>query len=412
MFELASFVTALVTIGTLMIFAWVISLWKRDASIADALWAILFVTAALTYYATAVETGLRGQLVLFLVIAWGFRLSLHIAWRNRGQPEDSRYQAIRSNNQPHFWLKSLYIVFGLQGLLAAIISIPLMIGVQGQQGLGALDFVAVALWLIGMVFEVIGDWQLAAFRRSPANAGRVLDTGLWRYTRHPNYFGEFCIWWGFYLLAVPAGGWWTIFSPLLMTWLLLRVSGVALLERDIGQRRPEYRDYIRRTSAFLPRPPRDMANPGAAEEITQPPASRQEPSAQDPSPASRRPRVFYDGGCPLCRREIDHYRRLDRQQQLEWIDITQQSDALVRNGLSYEQAMARFHVLDSSGRWQTGAHGFAELWSHLPYFRWLAWATRNLGLLTPLDVLYRHFARWRARRRCDGNLCSNQGKEA
>lgn len=129
----------------------------------------------------------------------------------------------------------------------------------------------------------------------------------------------------------------------------------------------------------------------------------------DTSMASTRPRVFYDGECPLCRREINHYRRLDRESRLDWIDITQRSDELARHGLSYEKAMARFHVLDFDGKWQTGAHGFAVLWSHLPYFRWLAWVTRRLRLLSPLDFLYRHFARWRARRRCAGDLCSTKG---
>ena len=128
-----------------------------------------------------------------------------------------------------------------------------------------------------------------------------------------------------------------------------------------------------------------------------------------PGATNTRPIVFYDGGCPLCRREIDHYRRLDSDNRIDWVDITSQTDELRRYGLSYEQAMARFHVLDSDGKWQTGAHGFAELWSHLPYFRWLAWLTRRLRLLAPLDILYRHFARWRARRRCAGDLCSTKG---
>ena len=177
-----------------------------------------------------------------MVAAWALRLSLYITVRNHGQPEDRRYAAIRANNQPHFWLKSLYIVFLLQGFLAWVICLPAIAAVSGQTPPGPLDYAGVLLWLAGMYFEVVGDYQLSRFRRSGAPQGAVLDTGLWRYTRHPNYFGEALVWWGFYLLALSAGAWWTVFAPLLMTFLLLRVSGVALLEKDICDRRPAYRD--------------------------------------------------------------------------------------------------------------------------------------------------------------------------
>ena len=203
----------------------------------------------------------------------------------------------------------------------------------------------------------------------------------------------------------------TVATGILMTWRMSKIPGIALLERNIGHRRPDYRDHRRLTSAFLRRLTRGAANPVAIEKTIHRPESEQERSIGNLSSATRRPRVFYDGGCPLCRREIEHYRRIDRQQRLVWVDITRQSDALRRNGLSYGEAMARFHVLDSSGRWHTGAHGFAELWSHLPYFRWLARATRGLGLLVPLDYLYRHFTRWRASRRCSEGLCSNKESE-
>jgi hypothetical protein len=122
--------------------------------------------------------------------------------------------------------------------------------------LGLLDYAGVALWFIGFFFEAVGDWQLTQFKRNPANVGKVMDHGLWRYTRHPNYFGDFAIWWGFYLIALAAGAWWSFIGPLLMTGLLLKVSGVALLEKDIGERRPGYADYIRRTNAFFPGPPK------------------------------------------------------------------------------------------------------------------------------------------------------------
>ena len=147
----------------------------------------------------------------------------------------------------------------MQGVLAWLISLPLLAGILGQQSLGWLDIAAVSLWCIGFLFEAVGDWQLARFKADPANKGRVMDRGLWRYSRHPNYFGNCCLWWGFYLLALAAGGWWSIISPILMTFLLLKVSGVSLLEQDITERRPAYRDYIQRTNAFVPGPSRARA---------------------------------------------------------------------------------------------------------------------------------------------------------
>ena len=146
-------------------------------------------------------------------------------------------------------------------MLAWILSLSLLGAISGEQPISAIDYVGVALWLVGMVFESVGDWQLARFKARPENADGVLDRGLWRYTRHPNYFGECCLWWGFYCLAVGAGAWWAVISPLLMTVLLLKVSGVALLEKDMPARRPAYATYVRRTSAFLPLPPRKIAHP-------------------------------------------------------------------------------------------------------------------------------------------------------
>jgi steroid 5-alpha reductase family enzyme len=194
-------------------------------------------------------------LVLFLVGVWAVRLSLFITLRNRGQGEDHRYQAIRQNHEPGFWWKSLYLIFGFQAILAWIISLPLLAAVLAPAPLNWLDYAAVCLWLVGLFFEAVGDQQLAEFRRDPRNRDRVMDQGLWRYTRHPNYFGETCIWWGFGLFALAGGAWWGLLGPVLMTVLLLRVSGVSLLEKDIGERRPGYRDYVARTNAFFPGPP-------------------------------------------------------------------------------------------------------------------------------------------------------------
>jgi len=237
-------------------FTWAISIPRRNVTIVDTLWPLLFVIAALSYALAAADTGPRATLLLALVSMWGLRLAAHLAWRNRGHEEDRRYRDIRRRNEPGFALKSLYLIFGFQALLAWVISLPLAGGIAATAPLGPLDGLGIALWAVGMVFEAGGDWQLARFRRDPANAGRVMDRGLWRYTRHPNYFGDFCVWWGFFLVALSGGAWWSVAGPLIMSFLLLRFSGVTLLEKDIGERRPAYAEYMRRTNAFFPGPPR------------------------------------------------------------------------------------------------------------------------------------------------------------
>jgi steroid 5-alpha reductase family enzyme len=256
MFDLHLWLLGLLPIMALALGTWLLSVEKRDVSIVDSVWSLLFLAAALTYTFTQPEAMPRTTLVLVLVTVWALRLSLHITQRSWGEPEDRRYQAIRARSQPGFTWKSLYLVFVLQGVLAWIISLPLLAAATSRQALGWLDALGVALWLIGFLCESIADWQLSRFKSNAANRGRVLDTGLWRYTRHPNYFGEFLVWWGFFLIALSAGGWWSVLSPMLMSLLLLRVSGVTLLEQDITERRPSYRDYIQRTNAFFPGPRR------------------------------------------------------------------------------------------------------------------------------------------------------------
>lgn len=238
------------------VFFWIISLQRNDVSIVDSLWSLMFLFVALVYGSMDGNSGPRELLILVLVAVWALRLSVYITWRNHGQPEDYRYQEIRGNNEPGFRYKSFYIVFLLQAVLAWVISLPLAAAISGQPDIGLLDYAGCALIVVGVFFEAIGDMQLSRFRRDPDNAGKVLDKGLWRYTRHPNYFGNFSLWWGFYLVALSAGAWWSVISPLLMTILLLKVSGVALLEKDISGRRPQYRQYIHRTNAFFPGMPR------------------------------------------------------------------------------------------------------------------------------------------------------------
>ena len=243
--------------------AWLYSVVRRDVSIVDGLWSLMILASLAAYIGFSGSWTARGALLLVLVAVWAIRLSVHITVRNHGKPEDRRYQAIRANNGPNFWFKSLYIVFGLQAVLAWFIAMPAIVASGSAVPLGWMDLAAVMAWSLGMYFEVVGDWQLLRFRRDRDTDNAVLDLGLWRYTRHPNYFGEALVWWGVYLAALPAGAWWTLLSPLLMTILLLRVSGVALLERDIAERRPAYREYIQRTSAFVPAPPRRVPRRGA-----------------------------------------------------------------------------------------------------------------------------------------------------
>ena len=250
--DMQTYLFALALILGVGVVAWAVSVAIRNVAFVDSLWSLFFLIAAVTFAAAAWPLSARGLLVTVLVAVWALRLSIYITARNWGEPEDHRYQKIRANNEPGFAFKSLYIVFGLQGVLAWFIAMPLLPAIMNPGDIGPLEIVAGALWLLGFVFEAGGDYQLARFKSDPSNKGRVLNTGLWRYTRHPNYFGDFCVWWAFYLFAVAAGGWWTVLSPVLMSLLLLKVSGVALLEKTITERRPEYADYIRRTNAFFP----------------------------------------------------------------------------------------------------------------------------------------------------------------
>jgi len=264
MFSLDIYLQALAVLALAAFGTWLLSLVRRNVAIVDSLWSLMFVMAAWTYAVRAAAWGPRAILVLALVTVWALRLSIYITVRNWGHGEDRRYQAIRARNQPHFEIKSLYLIFAFQALLAWIISLPLLGAISNSgahsnpdsNSLGILDIAGTLLWVVGFCFEAGGDWQLARFKADPANRGKVMDRGFWRYTRHPNYFGDFSVWWGLYLIAVAAGAWWSIIGPVGMSVMLMRVSGVTLLEKDIGERRPQYADYIRRTNAFFPGPPR------------------------------------------------------------------------------------------------------------------------------------------------------------
>lgn len=248
-----SYLVAGLSIWLLMTALWLVSLARRDSSIVDGFWGLGFVLYAWLYF-TLAPGGLpaRKWLVIIMTTVWGLRLSMHILWRNRGKGEDYRYRQWRNQHGWRWWWWSYLQVFLLQGALLWIISIPLLAAQIGRAPLGLLDYAAVLVWLVGFYFEAVGDYQLARFKADPANRGKVFTNGVWRYTRHPNYFGDAAQWWAFYLLALAAGGWWTIYSPLLMTYLLVRVSGVAMLEGNLAKSKPGYQEYIRKTSPFLP----------------------------------------------------------------------------------------------------------------------------------------------------------------
>jgi steroid 5-alpha reductase family enzyme len=216
----------------------------------------MIVGPALVYADLLASSGPRATGIIVLAVAWALRLSVYVAWRNWGRPEDRRYQAIRARNEPGFAWKSLYLVFGLQALLGWIVSMPLLAALAGKEPFGWLDAAGAAVAALGIGCEALADWQLARFKATGAGADAVMDRGLWRYTRHPNYFGEFLAWWGFYLMAAGCGGAWSVASPLLMSVLLLKVSGVTLLEADLAGRKPEYQAYVARTNAFFPGPRR------------------------------------------------------------------------------------------------------------------------------------------------------------
>ncbi len=235
---------------------WALSLALRDVSIIDIFWGLGFVVVAWTSAALASWPSTRAMLLVAMVTIWGVRLSGYLAWRNIGEAEDRRYREMRSHWGDRFPLVSLFTVFWLQAVILWVVAFPLQIGVRTTSSLGLLDALGLAVWCIGLFFEAVGDAQLARFKAEPGNEGKVFDQGLWRYTRHPNYFGDFLVWWGFYFVAASDGAWWTIFSPMLMAVLLIKVSGVTLLERSLADRKPDYQTYVRRTSAFFPWPPK------------------------------------------------------------------------------------------------------------------------------------------------------------
>lgn len=237
----------------LMMLLWLLSLALKNASIVDIFWGVGFILVAWFAYSNGQGYLPRKQWITALVTLWGLRLAIHIGLRNWGKPEDFRYAKWREENGARWWWISFFKVFLLQGLLMWVIGVPIVAAqASGFPAiLTSLDLLGAIIGLTGLLFESIADLQLNSFKRDGSNKGRILRTGLWKYSRHPNYFGEAVVWWGIYIIALASGAWWTIFSPILMTWLLLRVSGVAMLERTMSLK-PGYEQYMRKTSAFFP----------------------------------------------------------------------------------------------------------------------------------------------------------------
>jgi steroid 5-alpha reductase family enzyme len=259
MIDASVLVASAVAVLGLLAALWLLSLAVSDASIVDIAWGPAFLLIAAVGRWIGDGAAARANLLLALIAAWSLRLAVYLAWRNLGRGEDFRYQKMRAHWGARFRWVSLFTVFLLQAVLAWTVSLPIQLAMASPEParLGRLDYAGIALFAVGLGFESIGDLQLARFKADPANAGQVLDRGLWAWTRHPNYFGDAMVWWGLFLIALrtPAG-WLGAIGPLLMTWLLLRVSGVPMLERSLRRTRPGYDGYRRRVPAFFPRPPR------------------------------------------------------------------------------------------------------------------------------------------------------------
>ncbi len=239
----------------IMAVLWLISIVIKNVSIVDLFWGMGFVLSATFYFLKTGEPEPRKTLLMVMVGLWGLRLSAYLTWRNSGKGEDFRYREFRKKyGENRYWWISFFQTFLLQGILIWLISAPLLGAMLSgpEKQLGILDFLGIILWITGLAFEAGGDFQLARFRSDPGNKGKVLNTGFWRYTRHPNYFGDSAVWWGFGLFCISAGSYLPVLGSILMTALIIKVSGVALLEKSLKDKKPEYKEYIEKTSAFLP----------------------------------------------------------------------------------------------------------------------------------------------------------------
>ena len=252
----------LVLLVAVMVALWSVSLKVRDVSFIDAVWPMAMLLMAVVTWPRVDGDDTRRFLLLWLVAIWAIRLGVHLFRRWRLHGADGRYVAILERQQQRkgwgFGKTALVFIFLPQAVFAWLVSLPVQLGqVAPDPGVGWVAWTGAGLAVVGIAFESIGDAQLSAFRKDPANKGKVLDTGLWRYTRHPNYFGDACVWWGLYLIAAEtAPGLWSIAGPIFLTFTLTKWSGIGITEKAVSKSRPGYADYIRRTSPFLPWPPK------------------------------------------------------------------------------------------------------------------------------------------------------------
>lgn len=234
---------------------WIWSIYLKNVSIVDIFWGFGFVVVNAFYVFMSGELNPRKLLILTLVSIWGIRLTIYLAIRNIGKGEDFRYQEFRRNfGYKNYWWISYFQTFLLQGILIMIVSLPLL-GINSSESDGTLkllDYIGVLVWLIGFIFEAGGDLQLMRFKNDKKNKGKVLNTGFWKYTRHPNYFGDSAVWWAYGILCISAGYYWHIIGSIIMTLLIIKISGVSLLERSLKESKPKYKDYIEKTNSFFP----------------------------------------------------------------------------------------------------------------------------------------------------------------
>jgi steroid 5-alpha reductase family enzyme len=255
-----SMMNAALAIAVVMVSTWLLSVALKNASIVDIVWGAGFVVVTWVMQLTIEGDSSRQWLITAMVSIWGLRLSGYLARRNIGHGEDWRYVAMRKRHGRRFPLVSLVTVFALQGVVMFLVSLPVQLGhADRSPSVGPLAVMGLLVWFLGIVFEAVGDMQLRRFKKDPSNAGLVMDRGLWSLTRHPNYFGDSCVWWGIGIVAAEAGtAAWGLIGPVVMTLFLTKVSGVPMLERSLAKRKPGYADYMARTSGFFPRPPKKV----------------------------------------------------------------------------------------------------------------------------------------------------------
>jgi len=249
------FLKAFIVIMSMMTTLWIISIIIKNVSIVDMFWGFGFVLTCGFYLYSSNDFSVYKILITILVALWGLRLSIYLAWRNIGKGEDFRYKQFRKDyGENRYWWISFFQTFLLQGVLMWIISLPLLgaLYYQNSVGLNIFHFIGIFFWIIGITFEAGGDFQLARFKSNPENKGKVLNTGFWKFTRHPNYFGDASVWWAYGFFCIANGSYIPVIGSIIMTLLIIKVSGVALLEKSLKEKKPEYAEYIRKTSSFIP----------------------------------------------------------------------------------------------------------------------------------------------------------------